>query len=98
MRSAARGSPRANHVTSKGAVAAICVGMMLIVGLLSLWSLRRVAQIILGLVIIQLLAFVALGFILLATPTADFVSSFGSFSHNPNAYNDVLTAGSRTAS
>ena len=38
----------ANHVSSKGAIALICVGMMLVVGVLSLWSLRRVAQIILA--------------------------------------------------
>jgi amino acid transporter len=82
----------ANHVTSKGAIALICVGMLIIVGLLSLLPLRRVAQIILGLVVIQLLAFVALGIILLAHSHSDFVSSFGSFSKHPNAYNAVLSA------
>ena len=81
----------ANHVTSKTAVALICVGMMLVVGVLSLWSLKRVAQIILGLVVIQLLAFLALAVILLTHSHSDFVNSFGSFSHNPNAYNEVLS-------
>jgi basic amino acid/polyamine antiporter, APA family len=82
----------ANHVGSKGAIAAICVGMLLVVGILSLLPLRRVAQIILALVIIQLLAFVALGILLLTHSHSDFVKSFGDFSHNPNAYNDVLHA------
>jgi amino acid transporter len=54
--------------------------------------LRRVAQIILGLVVIQLLAFVALGIILIAHSHSDFVSSFASFSKHPNAYNAVLSA------
>jgi amino acid transporter len=81
----------ANHVTSKRAVASICVGMLIIVALFSLLSLRRVAQVILGLVIIQLLAFVALAILLVAHSHADFVKSFGDFSNNPNAYNAVLT-------
>jgi amino acid transporter len=81
----------ANHVTSKGAIALICVGLLVIVGLLSLLPLRRVAQVILGLVVIQLLAFVALAIILLAHSHSDFVSSFGSFSNHPNAYNAVLS-------
>jgi amino acid transporter len=82
----------ANHVTSKGAIAAICVGMLLIVGLLSLMPLRRIAQVILALVIIQLLAFVALGALLLAHSHTDFINSFGDFSKNSNAYNAVLTS------
>jgi APA family basic amino acid/polyamine antiporter len=82
----------ANHVTSKGAIAAICVGMLLIVGLLSLMPLRRIAQVILALVIIQLLAFVALGALLLAHSHSDFINSFGDFSKNSNAYNAVLTS------
>ena len=63
----------ANHVTSKTAIALICVGLLVIVGLLSLLPLRRVAQVILGLVVIQLLAFVALGGILLFHSHSDFV-------------------------
>jgi basic amino acid/polyamine antiporter, APA family len=82
----------ANHVTSKTAIALICVGLLVIVGLLSLLPLRRVAQVILGLVVIQLLAFVALGGILLFHSHSDFVTSFGNFSHNPNAYTAVLSA------
>ena len=88
----------ANHVTSKGAIAAICVGMLLIVGLLSLMPLRRIAQVILALVVIQLLAFVALGVLLLAHSHSDFVNSFGDFSKNSNAYNAVLLRPRQTAS
>jgi len=82
----------ANHVQSKGAIAAICVGMLLIVGALSLMPLRRVAQVIIVLVAIQLLAFVALALILLFHSHSDFVKSFGDFNHNSNAYNEIFTA------
>jgi len=85
-------SSGANHVTSKGAIAAICVGMLLIVGLLSLLPLKRIAQVILGLVIIQLLAFLALALILLTHSHADFVKSFGDFSNNSNAYNAIFSS------
>jgi amino acid transporter len=81
----------ANHVTSKTAIALICVGLLVIVGLLSLLPLRRVAQVILGLVVIQLLAFIALAGILLFHSHSDFVSSFGNFSNHANAYNAVLS-------
>ncbi len=37
----------ANHVTSNGAVAAISVGVMVIVAALSIFSLKRLAQVIL---------------------------------------------------
>ncbi|MGN6378243.1 MAG: APC family permease [Gaiellales bacterium] len=82
----------ANHIGSKGAMAGIAVGMLIIVGLLSLMPLRRVAQVILGLVVLQLLAFVALGLILLTHSHSDFVTSFGSFSGHANAYNQILSA------
>jgi amino acid transporter len=82
----------ANHIGGKGAMASIAVGSLIVVGLLSLMPLRRIAQVILGLVVIQLLAFVALAIILLTHSHSDFVSSFGSFSGHPNAYNDILSA------
>jgi basic amino acid/polyamine antiporter, APA family len=82
----------ANHVTSKGAIAAICIGMLLIVGALSLMPLRRIAQVIVALVAIQLLAFVALALVLLFHSHSDFVKSFGDFSGSSNAYNSIFTA------
>jgi basic amino acid/polyamine antiporter, APA family len=82
----------ANHVTGKGPTAAICIGMLLIVGALSLMPLRRVAQVIIALVTIQLLAFVALALILLFHSHSDFVKSFGDFSGHANAYNAVFDA------
>src|SRR5690242_13296319 len=82
----------ANHIGGKGAMAAIAVGSLIVVWLLSLLPLRRIAQVILGLVVIQLLAFVALAIILLTHSHGDFVSSFGNFSNHPNAYNDILSA------
>jgi basic amino acid/polyamine antiporter, APA family len=82
----------ANHVTGKGAIAAICVGMLLVVGALSLLPLRRVAQVIVALVAIQLLAFVALALILLFHSHGDFVKSFGDFSGDSSAYHAIFSA------
>src|SRR5947208_15020205 len=50
-------SNAAGNVTSQGAVATISVVMLLVVGAVSLVSIRRLAQVILALVGIQLLAF-----------------------------------------
>src|SRR3979490_2312672 len=50
-------SNAAGNVTSQTAVAIISVGMLLVVGAFSFFPLRRVAQIILALVVVQLLAF-----------------------------------------
>jgi APA family basic amino acid/polyamine antiporter len=70
---------------------AICaVAMLVIVGLGSIFSLRRIAQIILGLVIFQVIAFIVLGFLLATHSHQDFVNAFGSFSGKASAYNDVL--------
>jgi basic amino acid/polyamine antiporter, APA family len=69
----------------------ICaVGMLVIVGVLSVFSLRRVAQIILALVIFQVVAFIVLGFLLATHSHQDFVNALGSFSGKSTAYNDVI--------
>src|SRR5256714_1216337 len=85
-------SDAANNVTSQGAVAAISVVMLLVVGTVSLVSIRRLAQVILALVGIQLLAFLVLGWLLITHSHQDFVNAFASFSNHPNAYNDILAA------
>src|SRR5207245_288216 len=85
-------SDAAGNVTSQGAIAAISVVMLLVVGTVSLVSIRRLAQVILALVGIQLLAFLVLGWLLITHSHQDFVSAFASFSNHPNAYNDILAA------
>ncbi len=85
-------SDAAGNVTSQGAVATISVAMLLVVGAVSLVSIRRLAQVILALVGIQLLAFLVLGWILITHSHQDFVNALASFSNHPNAYNDILAA------
>src|SRR5438270_404089 len=85
-------SDAANNVTSQGAVAAISVVMLLVVGAVSLVSIRRLAQVILTLVGIQLLAFLVLGWLLITHSHQDFVNALASFSNHPSAYNDILAA------
>ncbi len=69
----------------------ICaVGLLVIVGLASVFSLRRIAQVILGLVIFQVVAFLVLGWLLVTHSHTDFVNALGSFSGHSTAYGDVI--------
>jgi amino acid transporter len=69
----------------------ICaVGLLVIVGLASVFSLRRIAQVILGLVIFQVVAFLVLGWLLITHSHTDFVNALGSFSGHSTAYGDVI--------
>jgi len=88
-------SDAANNVTSQTAIAIIAVVVLLIEGALSLLSLRRVARVILGLVAIQLLAFLVLGWLLITHSHQDFVNAFGQFSGKSTAYNDLLAAAAK---
>src|SRR3989454_10116949 len=85
-------SDAAGNVTSQGAVATISVVMLLVVGAVSLVSIKRLAQVILVLVGIQLLAFLVLGWLLITHSHQDFVTALASFSNHPGAYNDILAA------
>jgi amino acid transporter len=85
-------SDAASNVTGQTAVAIISVGMLLVVGACSFLSLRRVAQIILALVIVQLIAFLVLGWLLVTHSHQDFINAFGAFSGKSTAYNDILAA------
>src|SRR5437899_7009998 len=85
-------SDAAGNVTSQGAIAAISVVMLLVVGVVSLVSIRRLAQVILALVGIQLLAFLVLGWLLITHSHQDFVNALATFSNHPNAYSDILAA------
>jgi basic amino acid/polyamine antiporter, APA family len=82
-----------NHITTNLAVVLISCGVMVVVGLASFFSLRRLAQIILWLIAIQLIAFIALGFLLADHSHADFVAAFGRYTQHPGAYQALLAAG-----
>jgi basic amino acid/polyamine antiporter, APA family len=66
------------------------VGLLVIVGLASVFSLRRIAQVILALVIFQVVAFLVLGWLLVTHSHTDFVNALGSFSGHSTAYGDVI--------
>jgi amino acid transporter len=78
------------QVTCAPGLAICAVVFLVIVGLGSIFSLRRIAQVILGLVIFQVLAFVVLGFLFATHSHQDFVNALGSFSGKSSAYNDVI--------
>ncbi|HYT12193.1 MAG TPA: hypothetical protein VEL12_05320 [Candidatus Nitrosopolaris sp.] len=88
-------SDAAGNVTSQTAVAIISVVMLLVVAAVSFVPLRRLAQVILALVGIQLLAFLVLGWILVTHSHQDFVNALATFSNHPNAYNDILAAAAK---
>jgi amino acid transporter len=81
-----------NHFGSNLSIAWLSVILMLIVAALSLFKVKIVARIIFTLIILQVVAFVALIAILAFKSHADFVSSFGSFSGHPGAYQATITA------
>jgi amino acid transporter len=88
-------SDAASQVTSQTAIAIISVVMLLVVGIASWVPLRRLAQVILGLVVVQLIAFLVLGWLLITHSHSDFVTAFGAFSGHPTAYNDILAAAAK---
>jgi APA family basic amino acid/polyamine antiporter len=88
-------SDAASQTTSTSAIAIISVVMLLVVGAASWVSLRRLAQVILALVIVQLVAFLVLGWLLITHSHSDFVTAFGQFSGHPTAYNDLLAAAAK---
>ena len=88
-------SDAASQVTSTTAIAIISVVMLLVVGAASWVSVRRLAQVILALVIVQLIAFLVLGWLLITHSHSDFVTAFGAFSGHPTAYNDILAAAAK---
>jgi len=82
----------ANHVGSKGAIAGISVGVMLVVAALSFFSLKRVAQIIIGFIVLQLLAFLVLALLLADHSRSDFIAAFARYSSHPGAYQAVISS------
>jgi basic amino acid/polyamine antiporter, APA family len=83
----------ANDVTSNSWVFGISLIVMVIVALLSLSSLKLVARIIFGLIMLQLLAFVVLMIVLAVNSRADFASALAAYSHHPGAYQAIINAG-----
>lgn len=83
----------ANHVGTNLAIALISCGVMVVVALASLFSLKRLAQVILGLIVVQLVAFVVLALLLADHSHADFMAAFARFSHHPGAYQATLSLG-----
>ncbi len=83
----------ANNVGTNLAVVLISCGVMVIVALASLFSLKRLAQIILALIVVQLLAFLCLAVLLADHSHADFVSAFARYTHHPGAYQALVSLG-----
>jgi amino acid transporter len=83
----------ANSVTSLGWIFGISLIVMLIVALLSLTSVKLVARIIFGLIVLQVVAFAVLMIVLAASSRSGFASSLATFSNHPNAYQAIINVG-----
>jgi amino acid transporter len=79
-----------NHLTSNIAIAWLSVVVMLIVAVLSLFSVKIVARIIFWLIALQVLAFVVLIGMLAVNSHADFTSALATFSNHPGAYQAII--------
>ncbi len=82
----------AAHVTSDGWIFVISLIVMLIVAALSLSSVKIVARIIFGLILLQLLAFVVLIIVLAVNSKTGFQSALATYSHHPGAFSAILSA------
>jgi amino acid transporter len=71
----------------------ISCGVMLIVAACSIFSLKRLAQVILGLILLQLVAFAVLALLLADHSHNDFVTAFARYTHHPGAYQAMIAAG-----
>src|SRR5205814_6821527 len=80
----------ASQITNTSAVAIISVCVLLLLGVCSVFPVRRVAQVVLALVVLQAIAYLSVAFLLLTHSHNDFVAAFGQFSNHPNAYNYIL--------
>ncbi len=88
-------SDSASQITSTGAIAIISVAVLLLLGVCSIFPVRTVARVVLGLVILQAIAYLSVVFLLLTHSHADFVAAFGQFSNHPDAYSQILAAASK---
>lgn len=83
----------AGHITSNLAVLLISLGIMVAVGLMGLLSLKRLAQILIAMIVVQLLAFIFLAALLAFHSHADFVHAFARYSKHPGAYQHLIALG-----
>jgi basic amino acid/polyamine antiporter, APA family len=83
----------ANSVTSDAWIFGLSLIVMVIVAALSLSSVKLVARIIFGLILLQLIAFVVLMIVLAANSPSDFQSALATYSHHPGAYQAIISAG-----
>jgi basic amino acid/polyamine antiporter, APA family len=81
-----------NRLTSNWAVAWLSIVVMLIVAALSLFRVKVVARIIFWLIVLQVVAFIVLIGVLAGSSHASFVAAYGSYSHNPGAYQATIAA------
>jgi len=88
-------SDAASQITSTGAIAIISVVVLVLLGVCSVFPLRRVAQVVLVLVVIQGIAYLSVAFLLLTHTHDQFVAAFAQFSNHPNAYTDVISAANK---
>lgn len=88
-------SNASTQITSTGSIAIISVIVLLLVGVCSIFPVRRVAQVVVTLVVIQGIAYLSVAFLLLTHSHSDFIAALGQFSNHPNAYSDVLAAASK---
>ena len=65
---------------------------MLVAGAVSVLSLKNLAQLMIGFVVLQVLVFVVLGVLLIDHSHAGFVLASADYSHHPGAYPYVITA------
>src|SRR5690242_6382770 len=76
-------SDAASQITSTSSIAIISVAVLLLLGVCSVFPLRRVAQVVLTLVVIQGVAYLSVAFLLLTHTHDQFVAAFGQFSNHP---------------
>ncbi len=81
------------HLTGQLPVALISAGILLVVGAAVMLSLKRLAQVVLAMVIVQFVALLVLAILLLTHSTADFAAAFGRYSHHPDAYRALVDLG-----
>jgi amino acid transporter len=82
----------ATSVTSNGWIFGISLIVMVVVTLLSLSSVKLIARLIFGLIMLQVLAFVVLMIVLAVNSKTDFQSALATFSHHPGAYQAIVSA------
>lgn len=82
-----------DHLSGQLAVALVSTGILLVTGAAVMLSLKRLAQIVLAMVIVQFVALLVLALLLLTHSHGDFVSAFARYSDHPGAYDALVRLG-----